>query len=120
MELRCRSSFPKADRAASTASGTPAARSRCSTSSSSPVSTQWTTSAMSRSAEAAANRSGARSRDAVAYQKSPSVMEPTWARPTSVRVAAARRAPGQVRDAGTGDQATAGRPVDPEGSKQRT
>ena len=43
-----------------------------------------------------------------------------WVRPTSAKVAAARRAPGQVRDAGRGDQAEAGRPVTPDGSKQWT
>ena len=77
MELFWRGSFEKADVAASMASGTPAASSRSRTSSSSPVSTQWTTSAMSYPAVAAANKSGANIRAAVAYQKSPSLMDPT-------------------------------------------
>ena len=56
----------------------------------------------------------------MAYQKSPSAIEPTWDRPTSVSVAAALRAPGHVRDSGRGDQVTTGRPVTPVGSKQWT
>ena len=75
---------------------------------------------MSRPEVAAAKRSGANILDAVAYQKSPSLIVPTCERPTSVRVDAARRAPGQVRAVGKGDHAVAGRPVTPIGSKQWT
>ncbi len=47
-------------------------------------------------------------------------MVPTELLPTSVIDAATRRAPGQVRDIGSGDHRTAGSPVDPVGSKQAT
>ena len=69
---------------------------------------------------AAAKSSGASILVAAAYQKSASPMEvdEVWA--TSVKPAAARRAPGQVRDAGNGDHGEETRPVEAEGSKHCT
>src|ERR1700722_10200095 len=102
------------------ASGTPAAARRSRISVSSWVSTQRTTSAMLRPPNDAAKRNGASILVAVAYQKSPSLIVPTDTLPTSVNPAAARRAPGQVREAGREDHVTESKPVEPEGSKHRT
>jgi hypothetical protein len=70
--------------------------------------------------KAAAKSSGASILAAVAYQKSPSLIVPTEALATSTSPEAARRAPGQVVAAGNGDHRADSRPVDPDGSKQRT
>jgi len=81
------------------------------------VSTQRTTSSMDSPPQAAAKSSGASIRVAVAYQKSPSPIDPTDPLATSVRAEATLRAPGQVRAPLSGDQPADGTPVDPDGSK---
>ena len=114
-----RSSRHQVARAAcSTSDG--AARSRTSaTSPTSWVSTQRTTSAMVRPSSAAAAKRGASSLAAVAYQNSPSAVVPSPLA-ASQSSAAARHAPGQSRQAVSGDQVLAGVPVAPVGSMHHT
>src|ERR1700728_2182116 len=109
---RWRSSRCQVALAAQIASSTPAASSRTITSETSWMPTQRTTSSMVAPAVAAAKSSGASNLAAVAYQNSPSPVV-AGDRATSVRSAATRRAPTQVRAAGNGDQPLTGRPVAP-------
>jgi hypothetical protein len=72
---------------------------------------------MSPPPQAAAKRSGPSIRVAVAYQKSPSLIDPTDDLATSVSAEAALRAPGHVTAEGNGDHVAELMPVEPEGSK---
>ena len=118
-ELRVRSSRHQVARAAWSASGDAAASRMLATSPTSCVSTQRTTSAMVRRSSAAARKSGARSLAAVAYQNSPSAVVPS-ALAASHRSAATRQASRHRTQPVSGDQASAGAPLDPVGSMHHT